>query len=390
MVDQVAPDAVVALQFRGNQNFRADAVRRGNQARVRRRRAGGRRRRSRRSHRAGRGAARRPARLCSARPPRCRPRYRRRRAHRRPACDFHRSLVCLPQGRCAVTHERTARFFAISGAVVHPLERLTMQVRIAHDAPAAVRAGALVVPVFADGELNRRGKSRRCRTRRRHRRRPLVRRNQRQTRRNRHSFTRRINRSIACSSSDWAIARNSSRTCSRVTRAPRSVISDAETSAISRSHFRRKRAGHEIACRIVRRRRCDRRIVRYDRSIKRSPRSAVAVETRLRCSVDDLDATARTNGRRSRHGPRRSGELRAPSRSNAGERHDADDPRRRSGSNAAKEAGLDVEVLDEARARERRNGFVPLRRARQRAAAEIHRAALQRRSGQQRTARARR
>jgi leucyl aminopeptidase len=44
--------------------------------------------------------------------------------------------------------------FAIAALQFHPLERLTMQVRIVSDAPGSVRAGALVVPVFSGGALD--------------------------------------------------------------------------------------------------------------------------------------------------------------------------------------------------------------------------------------------
>ena len=120
-----------------------------------------------------------------------------------------------------------------------------MQVRLSHDAPLSVRAGALVVPFFSDNTLEGVTKDVDCGARRRDRRRAGVRRNARPARRARARLRQRRSRIGAYSRCRSANAPNSSPTFSRAMREPPCGISAGATSKRSPSLCPRRHAASE-------------------------------------------------------------------------------------------------------------------------------------------------
>ena len=221
-----------------------------------------------------------------------------------------------------------------------------MQVRIAQDAPASVRTGALVVPVFTERELERGCKSRRRGARRRDRRRARIRRDQRKARRVRAGARQGSAVSPRARSSAWANATSSKPThLARYAGAAVRYLGSRNVAAIALRAARRSQRQRN-SLRVICRRRRDQRHLRDD-DLPREARQTRSATESVTILANGFDRRRARSGRRARHDPGRSGELRAPPGAHAGQRHDADafSPTRRT--KGAQEAGLEIDVLDE-------------------------------------------
>ena len=195
--------------------------------------------------------------------------------------------------------------------------------------PASHATGALVVPFFSDKALDGVGQGDRCRPRRRDRRR--ARSPERSAGKpGEHALVHAKDAAVSSASSLIALGERAKLRAERARALRRhapSAISGTATSRRSRSCCRcRPQARGRCAPRCDRRRR-DRRHRSTTTSIAPSP---TAGSRRPRSRSSPAASTRRRSRReRARHGARRSGELRAPTGADAGQRHDADAPRRR-------------------------------------------------------------